>query len=69
MLRVGKTSIEDINPSDSKVVFKEIPVGEEWRVNIVKEIIEVQNNNLEVSGFESEEIKTILTWICTTGPS
>ena len=69
MLRVGKTRIEDIIPSDRKVVFKEIPAGQEWRINVVKELSDVKNNNLEVSGFELEEIKTMLTWICTTGPS
>ena len=69
MLRVGKTRVEDIIPSDSKVAFKEIPAGQEWRIQVVKELIEVQNDKLAISGFESEEIETILTWICTTGPS
>ena len=68
MLRVGKTRVEDIAPSDSKVAFKEIPNGQEWRVNAVRELIEVQNDKLKVSGFDSEEIETMLTWICTTGP-
>ena len=66
MLRVGKTRVEDIAPSDSKVAFKEIPNGQEWRVNAVRELIEVQNDKLEVSGFDSEEIETMLTWICMT---
>ena len=69
MLRAGKTSIEDITPSDSKVPFKEILNGQEWRVNTVKELVEVQNDKLEVIRFESEEIETMLTWICVTGPS
>ena len=68
-IRVGKTRVEDITPFDSKVPFKEIPDGQEWRVNAVKELIEVQNEKLEVNGFESEEIETMLTWICTSGPS
>ena len=69
MLRVGKTRVEDIILSDSKVAFKEVPAGQEWRIRMVKELIEVQNDKLAISGFESKEIETIMTWICTTGPS
>ena len=68
MLRVGKTRVDDIAPSDSKVAFKEIPNGQEWRVKAVRDLIEVQNDKLELSGLESQEIETMLTWICTTGP-
>ena len=69
MQRSGKTRVEDLVSSDSKVVFKEVPNGQTWRINAVQEIIEVQNNSLEITGFDSEEIQTILTWICTSGPS
>ena len=37
MRRVGKTRVEDITPSDSKAPFKEIPNGQEWNLNAVKE--------------------------------
>ena len=37
-----------------KKVFREIPTGEEWRVNMTKEIIDVENDKLQVNGFRSE---------------
>ena len=69
MLRCGKTKVEDLVPSDRKVVFKHIPNGQEWRVHAVQELVEVENNQLEIRGFSAEEVQTILTWICTSGPS
>ena len=69
MLRAGKTKVENIIPCDSKVAFKEVPAGQEWRIKVAKELIEVKNDKLVISGFDLDEIDTILTWICTTGPS
>ena len=69
MIECGKSNVEDINIADSKKVFREIPTGEEWRVNMTKEIIDVENDKLQVNGFKSEELQEILNWICTSGPS
>ena len=69
MTRSGKSNVEDIVVADSKTVFKEIPVGEEWRIKMTREIIDVENDRLKVNGFHSEELQEILTWICTSGPS
>ena len=68
-LRSGKDTNESITASESKVAFKEIPKGQEWRINFAREIIDVEHDKLEVPGFVTEELKSILTWICTTGPS
>ena len=68
-LRSGKDTTETITASESKVAFKEIPNGQEWRINFAREIIDVEHDKLEVPGFVTEELKSILTWICTTGPS
>ena len=69
MLRCGKTKVDDLVPSDGKVVFKDIPNGQDWRIHAVQELVKVQNYQLEISGFNSEEVQTMLTWICTSGPS
>ena len=69
MIRSGKSNVEDIVVADSKSVFKEIPVGEELRIKMTREIIDVENYKLKVNGFHSEELQEILTWICTSGPS
>ena len=49
MLRCGRNSVEDLKPTDSdNVVFREIPNGEDWRINMTQELIDVQNNQLEI---------------------
>ena len=69
-LRSGKDTTETTTASESKVVaFKEIPNGQEWRKSFARDIIDVEHDKLEVPGFVTEELKSILTWICTTGPS
>ena len=70
MVMCGKNRVEDLKPSDSEnFVFREIPTGEEWRINLAKELIEVHNRRLEIDSFEFDKIEKILTWVCTTGPS
>ena len=67
--RCNLETFDDICPKSSKVPFRKIPEGQEWRRNIAKEIIQTMNENLEVPGFDKDELNTLLTWITTTGPS
>ena len=38
---------------------------DEWKVNIVKELIEIRSGGLEVPGMEVDELEDILEFICT----
>ena len=67
--RCNLETFDDICPKSSKVPFRKLPEGKEWRINIAKEIIQTMNENLEVPGFDKDELNTLLTWITTTGPS
>ena len=70
MLRCGRNSVEDLKPTDcDNVVFREIPNGEDWRINMTQELIDVQNNQLEIKNFENDKIQEILTWIFISSPS
>ena len=42
MIQCGKSNVEDISIADSKKIFKEIPTGEEWRMNMTREIVDVE---------------------------
>ena len=68
-LRSGKTINENITPKESFVPYKEVPMGESWRVQFASELLECVNGPLMVDGFQAEELNEILTWICTSGPS
>jgi hypothetical protein len=47
--------------------LKYFPLDEKdgWKVACIKEIIDVKNDELEVHGFENDELETILLHLCT----
>ena len=68
-IRSGLETVEEISSVNCIVTFRKIPDGEKWRIEMIKELICFRNNGLDINGFEYEEIESILTWICTSGPS
>ena len=66
---LNNTNIDDVRnlkPSDITENYKEIPIGEEYRVNIIKEIIKIRNKQLEVPGFEKHELEEIMRFVCVS---
>ena len=67
MLLFGKVKVEDITESDVDAFkYAAVPPGDEWRVELVKEIIEIRNSNLEVENFDEEELNEVLNYLCTS---
>ena len=67
MQLVGKDSIDELEPNDaSKVTYHPIPIEEEWRVGIVRELVDTRFNNSDVDGFSIEELDEIMHVVCTT---
>ena len=46
--------------------YATIPEGESWRVDIVKEIVEINQGLLEVTNFTRNELRDILDFAATT---
>ena len=67
MLLVKKTSIDNLNPTDSDII-KYWPVEEEnkWKIDIAKELLEVRSGNMELENFKSKEVQEMLSFICTS---
>ena len=65
MLLAGKTKIDDL---DHNTTIDYHPVDEKdmWKVDFIRELIEVKTGGLEVQGIETEEIQHILEYICTS---
>ena len=64
-----QTSIFDIRKLKSRDItakYKDIPRGEEYRVNVIKEIIDIKNQQLEVAGFDDHELDEILRFVCVS---
>ena len=67
MLRTGKDRVDDINIKDiNSIVYLDIPNGSEWRIDMVKEIIECNFGRITVSGFDRCQIADMLNFVCTS---
>ena len=67
MLLLGKHKIEEVSIRDLNS-FEYCPVQSDnkWKVDMVKELIEVRENNLHVENFSAEELEEILEHLCTS---
>ena len=67
MLRTGKDRVDDINIIDiNSIVYLDIPNGSEWRIDMVKEIIECNFGRITVPGFDRYQIADMLNFVCTS---
>ena len=60
MLETDIHDVRYLKPSDVKVKYRNPPENEKYRVEFIKELIDVKNNQLEVIGFDDEELEAIL---------
>ena len=49
-----------------KKPFHDIPAGEEWRIPLVNELVGIRDGSLSSIGWNNEEIKDALEFLCTT---
>ena len=67
MLLVNKESIKDLKPTDANtIVYKEVPEGEMWRIDMLKELIEERTQHIEIEGFSTNELDEIVDLLCTS---
>ena len=64
LIHTDTHDIRNLEPSDIKAKY--IPIGEEYRIDVIKEIIETRDNQLELPGFESYELEEILRDVCVS---
>ena len=55
-------SIKDLN----RYEYCPVQPGDEWKVDMVRELIEVRENNLNVEHFTAEELEEVLEHLCTS---
>ena len=66
MLLLGKNRVEDVKMADTdKLSYHKLEKEEHWKIDIIKEIIDIKAEELIVPGFDNEEIETILHHLCT----
>ena len=55
-----------MRPNDAEITYFGVPENEEYRIEFIKELIEVKNNEMEVAGFNNQELEDILTYLCVS---
>ena len=48
------------------MTFAIIPENEQWRINLLLNLLAVKNENLFVDDFNNGEISLIIDYVCTT---
>ena len=66
MLNSSTDNIKNLMPKHADNDYFEVPEGEEYRIEFIKELIEVKNNTYKVDGFSNEELDDILCFLCTS---
>ena len=62
-----KSKLDDITANDiDNIVYEEIPEGNRWRIELIKEITDIKFGKLELEGFSHEECEEILKFACVS---
>ena len=61
MILAWKSSVENVD----SISYFSLSEDEHWKVDSIKEIIDVKAGNLDVPGFHLDELETILNHLCT----
>ena len=62
-----RSNVDELCREDyKKIDYHKINDSEQWRISIIEEIIDIKYNQLDVEGFEAEEIEEILNFVCTS---
>ena len=62
-----KSKLDDISANDiDNIVYEEIPEGNGWRIELIKELTDIKFGQLELDGFSHEECEEILKFACVS---
>jgi hypothetical protein len=66
LLQTEVQNVRNLKASDIIEKYRTPPRSEEYRVGFIKELIDVKNNQLEVNGFNCDELEEILQHLCVS---
>ena len=59
--------ISDLSPHDAaNIEFARVADEDKFRINFIKELIDVKHGKLEVEGFLDDELDQIVEFLCTS---
>ena len=67
MLLFDKNSIDDIKEKDIlEFVYAPVENNDEWKIQMVKELIDVKNKELEIENISNDEVELMTEYLCTS---
>ena len=66
LLHTNKDHVEHLKSSDIlQIKYHHIKEEDRWKTDVIKEIVQIKNEKLEVEGFSNPELEEILQHICS----
>ena len=66
MLLFNKNTIDDIEEKDiTEYVYAPVDKKDEWKIQILKELIDVKNGELQLENICPEEVENLIEALCT----
>ena len=66
MKLVNKRNIDELNTTDyTEIEYHKIPADEEWRIGVVRDIIDIRNGEASLEGFSLKDLENMLDFIGT----
>jgi hypothetical protein len=66
LLKTEVHDVRNLKGVDYNIKYRNVPRNEEYRVGFIKELIDVKNNQLDVHGFNDDELDDILQHLCVS---
>ena len=67
LLQTNKVSVDQLGKNDIHVIkYFPTPDVDIWKERMLMELLEVRANELEVEGFEQEELEMLLEYLCVS---
>ena len=67
LLETGSQLFDQLSTNDSrKIEFHPTPVEEQWRISIIRDLLDIRDGMGDNVGWTSEEIDETLEYLCTT---
>ena len=67
MFQTDKLSVAQLSKDDIKtLVYHPTSAEDKWKESFVKELLKVKDNQMEVQGFDPQEIDDILEHLCVS---
>ena len=63
-LRLESNAMQLSDIDIEKVPYREVPEGDQWKIDMVNEIIEMKSGRMEVTNFALGEINDICKFLC-----